>query len=596
MPITNGPQTLASLFADSVFNVPAFQRAYAWEQEPHLRNFIEDLRNHPVGEGKSYFFGTVLLTTDQNFDTQMLSGYAVVDGQQRLTTASIFFAVGIARLSADPDSSVLAEFYRERFIKDRLGTQKFHTISDDENFFVRFIIGREIPTETRRATPSQRRLLAAKNYFTAEMSTWLPLEIKDLIQILYKSFILVYAVDTNAEATQIFELQNDRGKRLTDLEALKSYLMHGLFLNAGPNTEFDLGFVQRDFAEIYRAVEAMEGLIGSPDEDQLLSYHCIAFEPWILLDDQSAGFQKPKQLVQRILRCVDRNAKPDWIKDFSHRLRDSYVSVLHMLEARDGGRCEPLGDLTVLQRLAPFWPLLLKCWKADTTEKRSDFAAAVQAMRTFSFRSLVAGKRSDAGDAELRNQARDFSNDFAALAARIKEMTTWWSIPDAFARNINASDFYEAGRVATYVLWRYENYLRSRIGKQAPGLVWQDVAAPARPAVRFAKDHIEPQDQNNPNLARLVKWDPTDAEERPFNDVYLHRLGNLVLDTIAMGSANGNAQFKERIPRYLESSIVSQTEVVTRFASKDETGRSVWDEAAIRRRHEVVIAFAQDHL
>ena len=37
---------------------------------------------------------------------------------------------------------------------------------------------------------------------------------------------MVYAVGSAEDATQIFELQNDRGKRLTSLEALKSFLMH----------------------------------------------------------------------------------------------------------------------------------------------------------------------------------------------------------------------------------------------------------------------------------------------------------------------------------------------------------------------------------
>ena len=83
---------------------------------------------------------------------------------------------------------------------------------------------------------------------------------------------------SDLEATQIFELQNDRGKRLTDLEALKSFLMHGIYLHAGSNAESDLNILQTNFAAIYRAAEKMEAFYDSRHEDELLSDHCIAFE------------------------------------------------------------------------------------------------------------------------------------------------------------------------------------------------------------------------------------------------------------------------------------------------------------------------------
>jgi len=372
--------------------------------------------------------------------------------------------------------------------------------------------------------------------------------------------------------------------------------MHGLYLNAGPSTEGDLAIVQADFAFIYRTVERMEARIAAPHEDQLLSYHCIAFEPWVRLDDEGEGYRKPKQLIQHILQNVSRSDRPEWIKAFSRRLRDTYASAFQMLEARDAGMCDPLGDLTVLQRLAPFWPLLLKCWKYDSNPEHSAFATAVNGMRALSFRSLIAGKRSDTGDADLRNQARDFVGVFSALNTRLSEMATWWSIPESFARNLDAPNFYDFGRVATYLLWKYENYLRSRTGKQSPRLEWATVAAPLKPAVRYAKDHIEPKDQANPTLSRMTKWHPEDKEERPFRDVYLHRLGNLVLDTIAMGAANGNAPFVERVPRYLESALVSQTELVTRFANREQDGAYMWDEAAIRKRHDLLVNFAKTQL
>ncbi|MDE2389650.1 MAG: DUF1524 domain-containing protein, partial [Betaproteobacteria bacterium] len=111
-------------------------------------------------------------------------------------------------------------------------------------------------------------------------------------------------------------------------------------------------------------------------------------------------------------------------------------------------------------------------------------------------------------------------------------------------------------------------------------------------------DHIEAKDSANPALARLVKWNENDKEARPFANVYLHRLGNLVLDTISTGASKGKGNFASRIEHYTaNTTFLSQGEIVTRFASKDaETGECIWDEAAIKNRQKALIDFCVNNL
>jgi hypothetical protein len=258
MSVANGPSTVATLFADSILVVPPYQRAYAWDPEPHLRNFIEDLSSQPPEANRKYFFGTILLAASRQFKGHLLSGYAIVDGQQRLTTSCIFAAVALSQLRSDVDLAKFAEGYFQRFIKDGLGTRKFHTITEDDGFFERFIIGDQTGSDALCDTPSQRRLLNAKRFFEEKLKGITAVEANKLLTVLCESQILLWLVDSDLQATQIFELQNDRGKRLTDLEALKSFLMHGIYLHTGNNAESDLNILQRNFAAIYRAAERME--------------------------------------------------------------------------------------------------------------------------------------------------------------------------------------------------------------------------------------------------------------------------------------------------------------------------------------------------
>jgi Protein of unknown function DUF262/Protein of unknown function (DUF1524) len=594
MSVENGQRELGSLFADSVLRVPQFQRAYAWERDPHLRNFVDDLSSHPAEAGQKYFFGTILLTRAKTMDASTFTGYDVVDGQQRLTTACIFIATGILRLYETPEFKDVADDYSERFIQQRT-IRKLRTIQEDDVFFERFIVGKETGNDANCATPSQRRLLEAKKYFTTRLADVSASSIDQLIQTLWRSQILIYAVNSNAEATQIFELQNDRGKRLTELEALKSFLMHGLYLHAGDNKEIDLNYVQSQFASIYRTLEQLEGRFAAPSEDQLLSYHCIAYEKWVSLDGVD-GWEKPKQLVQHLLQGVGGNEKAAWIKGFSNRLRDSYDFCRQILDARDTDVSVSLGELAAMNRTATFWPLLLKCWKLDKSSDKGRYSDAVAEMASFTFRASISSKRADTGEPTLRQRARDFDGNFPSLMTYLAELCKGWDIPNSFAHGLETENFYDWQRLGTYMLWRYENYLRTQPGRQSPHLSWKTIVAPTNAAVRYAKDHIEPKDPKNPNLLRQVKWNPKDENTRPFSEGFLNRLGNLVLDTTSTGSAKGNGDFQSRISHYTESTFLSQSEIVSRFASKKPDGTLIWDEAAIRRRHDALVEFANTHM
>ena len=95
---------LGQVFSDkNMYEVPNFQRDFSW-QEKQYDDFILDVKksvrlsfnksNNKIEfntEEVDYFFGTILLVGDDT-KANVEKPYKVIDGQQRLTTMTLFLA------------------------------------------------------------------------------------------------------------------------------------------------------------------------------------------------------------------------------------------------------------------------------------------------------------------------------------------------------------------------------------------------------------------------------------------------------------------------------------------------------------------------
>lgn len=597
--INNGECTLEALFRGNRFIVPPYQRAYAWMENPQLDAFVTDLQQHrPLAEqNRAYFLGTILLTADATSIGTSENTYAVVDGQQRMTTSVLFIASALGVLT----DNVTADEEVQQAISIFLGRRtdrRFHTIETDDKFFDEHVLEKGDRGQRPIETPSMGRLLKARKFFDLKLSCLPQEEVRQLLRVLVTSKVLTYVVRTASEATQIFEFQNDRGKRLTDLEALKSFLMHRLYLSGGDHekTERHIKDVQSTFAELYRCAEQIEQMKRAPDEDAILGFHCVAFEPYEKVRGEREGWRHPKELIRQLLdknMPSNRSADPDWIIDFSSRLRDTFDLVRAVLNARDVH--DAVGGLFVLRRVASFWPLLLKCWDRDKSQDKRQFVRATEAIERFAFRAAVAGTRADTGVEYLRRDlANKFNGDFDVLVATLGKMSNEsWNLEERFKAGLDDPDFYSANPQNRYLLWRYENELRSRRGQQQKKISWGDMMDTRDSALEITLDHIIPQQPKHPDekaiLERRVRWLETDDLER-FDKVFLHRLGNLVLSTRSKNASKGHRPFSDFDKIDGAGNLHSQMELKNYASTKEE--ELVWDENAIRKRHEKLRKFA----
>ncbi len=272
------------LKSDRLFEIPIFQRGYAWEEE-NLRDLWDDLDY--LGDRKHYF-GTILLKeTDRTTEDVMktFEHFEVIDGQQRLTTTLVLLRELITQIKEFGDREVSDE--ASKLEEDYIVYRHHYKLTmggDDKSFFRDSILAGASASDPQ--TGAQKRLRNAQAFFRDQFDRQREQEPDGYVEFLKKFKrridrleVMLYIVPTTAEAVRMFETVNDRGRPLTNLEKTKSILMYASYLVVDhPQTRDTLLDELNDhFAGIYRCFQDIEERLGLRDAGEIQRYHHIFF-------------------------------------------------------------------------------------------------------------------------------------------------------------------------------------------------------------------------------------------------------------------------------------------------------------------------------
>ncbi|MDE0012977.1 MAG: DUF262 domain-containing HNH endonuclease family protein [Candidatus Poribacteria bacterium] len=568
----NGQKRISELFdGRKIFNIPKYQRAYAWEEQ-QLKDFVEDIENQKPD--RSYFFGTILFQAQSRQEGFEIID--IVDGQQRITTLIIFMKLLLAeRKEAGKDVTMLEDTYIQIYNR-----YKLRVLDIDNDFFTSYILQDNDPDDSQVHIPSQKRLLEAKDFLGRSLKTR-PDKIEEFIEKIEHMKVLTYSVEDKAEATLIFETTNDRGKSLTSLEKTKSFLMHKTYIVSN-NPETDLDTLQNRFSEIYRNYEEIESRV---DEDSILQYHFIAFEEWRNKSEYQQSVQMIKQKVNKLVNAEDRTEVWRFIDRYSRKLKESFEIVKTLFTSRESY----LLDIFALSRPAAFYPLLIKAYKLGNSDEEQDFKRVAQLVEIIGFRFGITKSRSDKGVSQLYRLAREFNGNFKQLIRELQEFVDSYCGDFEFERSLCQPRFHEVvdGNDQRYLFWKYENYLREIGGY--PDMSYDEFTN-AKPRSKFSMEHIIPQ---NPKESKVVIdnsiLSTTDFESQEFRDNYLHSIGNLTIDPVSANASKSNQNFVSKNHRYFcRAPLMAQNELIDFL--NDETEQ--WDTASISNRARKIYCFA----
>lgn len=214
---------LTKLFSqDFFFQVPDYQRPFLWDAQ-NFRDLIDDLTTAKTDE--PYFLGTLVLHQLGPSD------YAVVDGQQRLTSLCILLACLRDALEQQQKYELANELH-EKIIQperqiDNIPSRDRLQVKDQAvfNALVRKKGGAASEvSEPNQKTPSGRRYELARYIFWDTISSMDSDELRQFIDFFTQRCNLIYlATDSFEDAFQLFTVVNDRGKQLRRIDVLKAH-------------------------------------------------------------------------------------------------------------------------------------------------------------------------------------------------------------------------------------------------------------------------------------------------------------------------------------------------------------------------------------
>lgn len=222
-----------------IYDIPRYQREYTWNQRDWA-NLYDDITQNDAG----YFLGSFIVvngTVNSKMDT---IHYEVIDGQQRLTTLSLFLAALYARIMEHKDSidddMMLDDIrpLRNRLIlkSDKSMTRVIPQVQNHNLEDYRWILKEHIGLDAIMQKPKflgLRKMSKAFNYYYDRLGEDVGdrdgIEcvryLLDICRLVCSAVVVQITVDSHADAYTLFASLNNRGVPLSAVDLIKNMLL-----------------------------------------------------------------------------------------------------------------------------------------------------------------------------------------------------------------------------------------------------------------------------------------------------------------------------------------------------------------------------------
>ena len=495
---------LAKIFSSEFdYEMPKFQRPYAWTEEEagELFDDLFDFWKDNSGSDSQYFLGSIVLVKDENNPHSR-----VIDGQQRLTTLTILFAV----LSLHAPAGVnFGKYINEPGdeLEGRLPKPRLTLRNKDNKFFRDYVQNMKIDellslSPETQDTEAKAHIIRNAKLFDKRIRDNLKdsASIKEFGQFLVQRCCIV-AVSTSNDnsAFRIFSVMNSRGMDLLITDILKSDIIGKI-----PEEE------QEDYTRIW---EDTENNLGREGFSNLFNAIRMIY---IRTKAKASIAEEFKKLI--IPKIAGDSAK-EFIENFLVPYAEAYSYV------RDGRNSEALSWLNLIDN-SDWIPSAMEFYAKNKgkDEALEIFFRKLERLAACMFAlSYDVNKRIERYGKILAEIGRGHSSN----AGRNIELTE--GEKKAFLEVLD-SDIYLLTKKRKYFVLRLDSFLAAG-GARYDGR-------------RFSLEHVLPQIVK-PDSKWAITWPDEKIREK-----WVHRIGNLIPLERSLNSSAGNYDFSRKKDSY----------------------------------------------
>lgn len=561
-------KTLQELFADRVFRIPHYQRFYSWHKKQR-EDLFHDLRKLSKREDDNHhFMATVVCHKTSEVKavgTKEFRLYDVVDGQQRLTTLIILLKCIQLALKKDSDER---DELGKMIVKKDGNLVLLQTNNANEHLFNSFLRHGKIPRPDEVETHADRNLrngiVQCKN-FVKEWEDG-PQGVFQLLRLINNRLgFVIFDTEDNRVVYSVFEVLNSRGLAVDWLDKCKSVLMERAFEMAASDVaaQSAIGSLQNLWGNIYDRI-AEHPIPG----EQILRV------AGTLMDGPSKGKPiRPEIAIERFRDDCDTSDKPELLARFVFDVATKLVGlqsdvfygpVTDVLHARILAAAilsaEFLTDKERQQVMMQWERMTFRLYQLEGLDSRHEVGAYIR----------LATK--------IHNRQEGGSR-FSEIMDAMRAIGSKYPIDTAIER-LPEYDCYEYPDFTRYLLWKYEEHLAAKQGKNATVDEQERQAIWAKRAIDSI-EHIFPQ---RPEVGGY--WDgrmiDDEGEEWSVED-NVGRIGNLILLPITINAKAGRQPFKSKKTIYKDHNLRMIQDVL------HETD---WDLSQIQKRERRIMDWA----
>jgi hypothetical protein len=539
------------------FRVPSHQRDYSWTQA-EINQLFDDVQDAILREAEQYFLGLMVCIAGKDGTLTLL------DGQQRLATAIIFFSAVRAWLKQVEDSSEDAQQLRDDYIGrrelgERTVSPKITLNSTNNPLFQKYVVSDAPLSDVQRHLKGLKKhdrnynllnsIVICNNRVKAivDGSTDTKAAARALIKIvkyMHDSVRVVrFVVEDDASAYTIFETLNDRGLDLTTIDLVKNYLFGRI---SGDDT-----VLLKELEE--RWAQMMFTLANVKANDFLKAF-------WT----SRHGRTQKDNLFQNLKKAHSTKASAtelsvDLVLAAEHfaalESSDDVVWAPYSVAAR-----ETIGSLKIIGA-AQTYPIILAALERFAVP---EFERLLRLLEVVLVRyQLIGGERTGRIEIQCAKTAKEIFDGAVKTATQAKD-----SLKEIY---VSDPDFRLAFQAKEERSSPKAHYLLRKLEIEERRLASSDGARVTDPGIGLTIEHILPKSPG-PEWEGVVKNDPEIVEDCAY------RLGNLCL----LGKLNKDAARKSFQKKRVD---YGKTDILT---TKHVASYAKWTREEIEKRQEAM--------